>query len=146
MIVDTLIDILTDKYNLPVYRQGSLSADEAYPEEFFTFWNNSTEDHAHYADEVFGIVWDFDLNFYSTDPDRTYSVLSDAAKELKKHGFIIDGNGYDAMSDEPTHTGRGIGVLFLQTKPEPEPELEPEPEPTPEPEDDEEEDKEPDEN
>lgn len=114
MIVDDLIEILTEKFELPVYRQGSLSEEEGYPEEFFTFWNNSTEDHAHYDDQVYGWVWDFDVNFYSTDPDRTYSVLDEAARELKKNGFIIDGRGYDAMSDEPTHTGRGIGVLFLQ--------------------------------
>lgn len=114
MVVDDLIEILSDKFNLPVIRQGSLSDDDVYPDEFFTFWNNSTEDHAHYDDDVYGYVWDFDLNFYSTDPDRTYSVLAEAKAELKKHGFIIDGVGFDAFSDEPTHTGRGIGVLFLE--------------------------------
>ena len=35
MIIDDLIDILTDEFNLPVYRQGSMSDDATYPEEFF---------------------------------------------------------------------------------------------------------------
>lgn len=118
MIVDTLIDILSTKFEVPVYRQGSMSEDEAYPEEFFTFWNNGSEDHAHYDNDDYGIEWSFDVNFYSANPDRTYSVLDEARAELKKHGFIIDGRGYDVMSDEPTHTGRGIGVLFLQTEPD----------------------------
>ena len=86
MIIDDLIDILTDEFNLPVYRQGSMSDDATYPEEFF----------------------------YSTDPDRTYSVIDTVAALLKSHGFTIDGRGHDVMSDEPTHTGRGIEVLYLQ--------------------------------
>ena len=114
MIVDDLIKILTDKYELPVIRQGSMSEDEAYPEEFFTFWNRDTDDHAHYDGDVYGYVWDFDINFYSTDPDRTYSVLDDAIKELKENGYIIDGRGHDVMSDEVTHTGRGVSVIFLE--------------------------------
>ena len=114
MIVDTLIDILTNAYNVPVFRQGSLSDDAAYPDEFFTFWNSYTEDHSHYDDDDYGYVWSFDVNFYSTDPDRTYSVIADAERVLKDNGFIISGKGSDIPSDEPTHTGRGIEVEFLE--------------------------------
>ena len=114
MIIDDLIDILTDEFNLPVYRQGSMSDDATYPEEFFTYWNNDSEDHSHYDNKDYGYVWDIDVNFYSTDPDRTYSVIDTVAALLKSHGFTIDGRGHDVMSDEPTHTGRGIEVLYLQ--------------------------------
>ena len=56
------------------------------------------------------------MNFYSTDPALTYAALEQARIELKKNGFIISGKGYDIGSDEATHTGRGMNVLFLETE------------------------------
>ena len=56
----------------------------------------------------------FDVNFYSVDPEKTYSVLSEAKKKLKEKGFIIYDSGHDVGSDRPTHTGRGIGVLYME--------------------------------
>jgi hypothetical protein len=41
-------------------------------------------------------------------------VIADAERVLKNNGFIISGKGYDIPSDEPTHTGRGIEVGFLE--------------------------------
>ena len=51
---DNLIEILST-FAYPVIRQGSLSDDEAYPENFFTFWNNDSSDHAHYDNIEYGI-------------------------------------------------------------------------------------------
>lgn len=39
MIDDTLISLL-ETFKFPVYRQGSLAKNEAYPDTFFTFWEN----------------------------------------------------------------------------------------------------------
>lgn len=114
MIVDTLIDILTTEYKVPVFRQGSLSDDDAYPDEFFTYWNSYTEDHSHFDNEDYGYVWTFDVNFYSTDPDRTYSIIESVAALLKNNGFIVSGKGMDIMSDEPSHTGRSIEAEYLE--------------------------------
>ena len=111
---DNLIKILST-FGYPVIRQGSLSDSEAYPEKFFTFWNNDSSDHAHYDNIEYGTVWDFDVNFYSIDPASTYSVLSQARHDLKAAGWIITGQGHDVASDEPTHTGRGMNAIYLQT-------------------------------
>ena len=110
---DELIEVLMT-FGFPVRRQGSLLADETYPESFFTFWNNDSTDHAHYDNTEHGTEWDFDVNFYSTDPEQTYRVLADARQRLKERGFIISGKGYDVASDEVTHIGRGMNVLYLQ--------------------------------
>ena len=111
---DALIDTLSN-LGYPVIRQGSMSDDTSYPDHFFTFWNNDSSDHSHYDNAEYGIVWDFDVNFYSINPSKTYSVLREARAALKKAGWIISGEGYDVASDEPTHTGRGMNATYLQT-------------------------------
>ncbi len=110
---DKLIELL-ETFGYPVYRQGSLSNDATYPDSFFTFWNNQSPDHAFYDNTEYGTEWDFDVNFYSNDPDLTYSKLLEAKALLKQNGWVVPGKGYDVMSDEPSHTGRGIGALFLE--------------------------------
>ena len=110
---DKLIEIL-ETFGYPVVRQGSLGPDEEYPDSFFTFWNNDSPDHAHYDNAEYGTEWDFDVNFYSIDPEKTYQVLADARIELKQNKWIIPGKGYDVASDEVAHTGRGMRVFYLE--------------------------------
>lgn len=109
---DLLINIL-ESFGYPVFLQGSLSENEAYPESFFTFWNNETPDGSHYDNEAINYVWNFDVNFYSIDPDLVNTMLLNAKALLKQNGFIVGGKGYDVASDEPTHTGRGMNVLII---------------------------------
>lgn len=110
---ENLIAVL-ETFGYPVYRQGSLSDTDTYPDSFFTFWNNDSPDHSHYDNTDYGTEWDFDVNFYSNNPDLTYSVLLEARTLLKENGWVIPEKGHDVMSDEPTHTGRGITALFLE--------------------------------
>lgn len=110
---DNLIQIL-GTFGYPVYRQGSMSDDATYPDSFFTFWNNDSPDHSHYDNTDYGTDWDFDVNFYSNDPELTYSVLLQARNLLKENGWVVPSKGHDVMSDEPTHSGRGINALFLE--------------------------------
>ena len=110
---DLLIETLKSR-NYPIYQQGSLSENEPYPDSFYTFWNNSSDGDSYYDNEAHCYIWDFDLNFYSIDPNLVNSELLEAKKLLKMVGFIINGKGYDVISDEPTHTGRGINVLKIE--------------------------------
>lgn len=98
----------------PIILQGSLGKDEAYPDSFFTFWNNDTPGNEFYDNEEHSYIWDFDLNFYSNDPTLVNTKLLEAKTKLKNAGFIVTGKGYDVASDEPTHTGRGINVLKIE--------------------------------
>lgn len=110
---DLLIEIL-ESFGYPVKLQGSLLPDEPYPEHFFTFWNNSSYGESFYDDDEQSTVFDYDVNFYSTNPEWVYTKLRAAIVALKKAGFIVSGDGYSVASDEPTHDGRGINVLFLR--------------------------------
>lgn len=110
---DKLIEVL-ESFDYPVIRQGSLAEDEAYPDDFFTFWNNDSSDASHYDNESKSSVYDYDVNFYSNSPAHTYSKLRDAITLLKSEGFIVTSDGHDVASDEDTHTGRGVNVLYLK--------------------------------
>ena len=110
---EQLIEILSS-FGYPVFLQGSLAQDELYPQSFFTFWNNDTADQNHYDNNAIAYVWDFDVNFYSTDPTLVNSVLIQVKQTLKANNWIVGGKGYDVASDEPTHTGRGMNALYLE--------------------------------
>lgn len=108
---EKLIEIL-ETFGFPVFLQGSLG-DSKYPKSFFTFWNNETPDGNHYDNDAASWSWNFDVNFYSDNPVLVNTVLLSARAKLRENGFVIRGKGYDLMSDEPTHTGRGINALYF---------------------------------
>lgn len=110
---DLLIETL-ESFGLPVLLQGSLGEKDAYPDIFFTFWNNDSYDGSHYDNEASSTVYDFDVNCYSTDPARVSTLLLQAKQRLRAVGFLISGKGYSVMSDEPTHTGRGMTARYLE--------------------------------
>lgn len=112
--MEDLLIATIETLGYPVRRQGSFASDETYPDDFFTYWNNASDDGSHYDNAATSTIWDFDVNFYSINTSRTYSELAKCKKALKNAGFIISGNGYDVMSDEPTHTGRGMNALYLE--------------------------------
>lgn len=110
---DKLIQLL-ETFNYDVIRQGSLSDDDKYPDNFFTYWGNSSDDGSHYDNGAVSTVHDYSVNFYSNSPANTYDVLRQAITLLKSNGFIISGDGYDVPSDEDSHTGRGVNALYLE--------------------------------
>lgn len=110
---DALITLL-GTFGYPVRLQGSLAEDEAYPESFFTFWNNDSSDNHHYDNNAIDWAWDFDVNFYSTSPALVNSVLLEARKLLRANGWIVSGKGHDVDTDEPTHTGRSINAVYIE--------------------------------
>ena len=112
---DLLISTL-EALGYPVKLQGSLLPDEPYPDSFFTYWNDSADGSSYYSNNECAILWTYSLNFYSTDPVLVNTKLLEAKKLLKSAGFIVSGAGYDVASDEPTHTGRGITILYRQEK------------------------------
>lgn len=112
---DRLIEVLTALNQGDVYRQGSLDKDQAYPQHFFTFWNPDSPDHAYYDNKAYGTAWAMTVYYYSTDPAETYSALAAAREALLAAGWICPSKGYDVLSDEATHTGRGLDVFFLET-------------------------------
>lgn len=111
---DQLIDLLWNEYGYPVRLQGSLAPSEAYPDNFFTIWNAETADGDHFDNGPIWYTWTFSIYFFSTDPGAVLSVTESAINLLKAAGWIIDGKGTDAPSDEITHTGRTFTATFIE--------------------------------
>nr|DAY80213.1 MAG TPA: Protein of unknown function (DUF806) [Caudoviricetes sp.] len=108
-----LVEIM-EQTGYPVYLQGSLLKEEPYPESFFTYWNDTSDGDSFYDDDERSIVWEFSVNFYSTNPLLIQTQL-DAVKDLlKKEGFVVSGKGHSLASDKKTHTGRGIDVSYKE--------------------------------
>lgn len=110
---DMLIELL-GTFNYPVFRQGSLTENEEYPDSFFTFWNNDSYDGSHYDNDAINFVWTYTIYFYSIDPSLVNSILVEARRLLKSNRWIVQGKGYDVRSDEITHTGRAIDIIFIE--------------------------------
>lgn len=109
---DALIALL-ESYNYPVFRQGSMSDEETYPETFVTFWNTGSPDHSHYDNAEYGTSWSYNIFVYSSNPEIPFSLLQTIRTDLKAAGWIPTSQGFDVASDEPTHIGRGIEFLYL---------------------------------
>ena len=109
-----LIDIL-ESFKYPVFRQGSLSNEDPYPETFITFWCNASPDHSHYNNSEYGTAWDFGVYVYSAIPSTCYTLTAEIRTALKTAGWIVPSQGFDVTSDEASHIGRGLECLFLDT-------------------------------
>lgn len=109
---DFLINLIKT-LDYPIFRQGSLTEDDAYPDTFFTYWNNTEDNHSSYDNNTALIQYDYDLNVYSTDADKCYELLEQASTILKNNNFIISDFGHDLYSDEITHIGRGMNISYL---------------------------------
>lgn len=102
------------KFGYPVFLQGSMNADEKYPDSFITYFTDDTEDGAHYDNETASYVWYFAVIFYSNDPVLVNSKPEEIRKALKAAGFIPQGKGHDLLSDEPTHTGWAMDFRYKE--------------------------------
>lgn len=111
---EKLIETLK-QFGYPVFLQGSLNADDAYPETFITFWTDDVFDNSHYDDDAQSYAWDFTVIFYSSDPALVNSKPNEIRDALKKVGFIPQGKGRDIPSDEPTHTGWAMDFYYIET-------------------------------
>lgn len=112
--MEDLLISLIESLGYPIFRQGTLGVDEPYPQSFFTFWNNYADGNEFYDNKENSIIWDFDLNFYSSDPSLVMTELMKAKELLIQNKFIVHGKGHDVRSDEVTHTGRGIDVKIIE--------------------------------
>ena len=95
--------------------QGSLNSEEAYPDEFVTFWCNITEDNSHFDNTVHSVDWSFSVIYYSNNPTLVNTKPKEILAVLKSAGFIPQGKGNDIPSDEPTHTGWAMEVIANET-------------------------------
>lgn len=113
----TAKELLFDELNsfgFPVFLQGSLNADEPYPDTFITFFTDDVLDNSQYDDDTVSWDWNFSVILYSNDPALLSSKSDEIRVALKQAGFIPQGKGRDVPSDEPSHTGWAIDFIYLE--------------------------------
>lgn len=109
-----LIDILS-KFGYPVILQGSMNADEPYPNSFITFFVNNKTKGTHLDNNAVNYIWDFSVIFYSNDPTLVNSKPTEIQKALEEQGFNLYDES-DVLSDEKTHTGWAQDYYYVETK------------------------------
>lgn len=101
-------------FGFPIYLQGTINPDEAYPNTFITFWTDSTDDNAHFDNNTTSVDWSFTVILYSNDPEIVNTKPNEIRSALKAAGFIPQGKGQDTPSDEPTHTGWAMDFVITE--------------------------------
>ena len=102
---EELIKIL-EATGYPASMQGTIGE---YPDSFYTFWNFETPE-TYYDNNPVNALWGFWIYFFSTDPALVESETSAVIARLRAAGWTVAGRGEDALSDEPTHTGRRLTI------------------------------------
>lgn len=115
--IDILISALEEleyKNTESIFHQGALSKEKPYPDTFFTYWNDDTQDKEYKDNRPAFTEWTFYLACYSYNPFILEKEFNKAIQKLKNKGFIISGKGADAISDKETHTGRDIKLIYIE--------------------------------
>ena len=100
---------------IPFSRQGSYEADEELPSDFFCFWNTSTEYDGFYDNSVpHKCIWEWNIYFYTNNPENIYMGLEKFIEKAREKGFIIKSAGKDLLSDEPDYFGRYLSVEYVE--------------------------------
>lgn len=108
-----LIEVL-ETFGYPIFLQGSLNGQSAYPETFITYFVDDAPDNAHYDNEATSYAWDFSVILYGNDPLTVNTKADEIRKKLKDAGFIPQGKGRDYPSDVPSHTGWAMDFYIIE--------------------------------
>lgn len=111
---DLLISILNTFCPNNVFLQGTLNADEEYPQKFCTFFVTDSPFGAFYDDDSHRTNWYISVMFYSDNPAEVQSIPPQIRSALKSAGFIPQNAGVDIISDVQTHTGCAMDYIYPQ--------------------------------
>lgn len=108
---EKLIEIL-EEFSDNVFLQGTLNPDEAYPQNFITFYVSNSKFDAFYDNDAGCIDWDVTVIYYSDDPYEVLTVPPEIIAALRDEGFIPQDAGVDILCDVKTHTGWAMNFIY----------------------------------
>lgn len=88
-----------------VFLQGTFDAEQSYPDEFITFWTDSSTNRSFYSDTAVSYDWTFTVIYYSNNPQNVLDKPQMIIEALEQEGFQSQGKGFDIYSDDPAFTG-----------------------------------------
>lgn len=99
---------IIEETGYPCWLMNQMPENVTYPHSFFTYRCEDAPYGEYYDNRPRSTIWTFGIAFYSDDPFLVGSETKELIERLAAAGWIIDGDGDDVPSDEPTHTGRRI--------------------------------------
>lgn len=99
-----------------VYLQGTLNAEEAFPQKFITFFVSDTEDLEFYDNALVGEAWFLSVIFYSNNPAEVNNTPFTISAALKAAGFIPQGKGRDISSSNAGYTGWAMDFIYRENE------------------------------
>lgn len=97
-----------------LFLHGTMNPDDPYPETFVTFWTDDVPDGVHFDNATGSYDWAFSVILYSSNPAIVNTKPNEVRSALKAAGFIPQGKGQDAPSDEQTHTGWAMDFVITE--------------------------------
>ena len=99
--------------DVPIYRQGSLAENEAYPDETFcTYWMRSDNLDDWYDNKPRKREITCDISIYSNE----YDTMSHKIQKIRDdciENDIITSDIHDLASDDVDYTGQGVTVTVF---------------------------------
>lgn len=93
---------------------GTMSPDEAYPDCFVTFWTDDVPDGKHFDNMTASYDWHFSVIVYCNDAAKLKEKADEVRNVLKAAGFIPQGKGQDAPSDDAAFTGWAMDFVITE--------------------------------
>ena len=113
-ILEEVFTELEAENGTPYSRQGSYEIDEKLPDDFYTFWNASSEYDGYYGNKPTKCIWEWTIFFYTNNPANIYDGMNNFLDKAKEYGFIIKGRGRDIATDEQNYFGRYATIEYAQ--------------------------------
>lgn len=109
-----MVNIYTDAAaaGFPVYQQGTAPAE--LPETFVTVWQDFSGDILHGDNKPTQCRHEWSLVFYTSEKTKIYSGLQAVISALKKRGYLISGQGYDASGAFEGYDARALDVVKIE--------------------------------
>lgn len=112
--LQSVFEEIESVYNIPYSRQGSYEVDETLPNDFFTFWNVSSNYDGFYNNKPSRCKWVWKVFYYTNNPENIYSGLEIFIEKARSKGFSVEGAGKDLLSDEPDYFGRYVQIEYSE--------------------------------
>lgn len=115
LALESVFKKIEEEFGVPYSRQGSYEIDEELPNDFYTFWNTSTEYEGFYDNgKPHKCIWTWNIYYYTIHPESIYKGLEIFIEAAREKGFIVKSAGKDLLSDEPNYYGRYLTIEFVE--------------------------------
>lgn len=106
---DLLIETL-ETLGYDVIKQGSLDADNEYPEAFFTYFNWDSPRDKYYDNKHKSVTYYYQIQFYSSDVKTIDKTLEEVILLLEQNNFNLDSDPTDGYSDIPNYICKSFEI------------------------------------